>query len=158
MSRHRGRLLTRLGGMVLGVVLLALTGPAVAVDFEHSRLVVETVTGAHYRFEIELAKTPDQLHQGLMFRDHLADDAGMLFLLGSEQIATFWMRNTFVPLDMLFIGRGGRIVNIRRNAVPGSSDLLTSERPVVAVLEVRAGLSARLGIRAGDRVVHPALD
>jgi len=153
-------MIRRLGRLLVALCLLtaALAGPAAAVEFERSRLVVETVTGAQFRFEIELATTPDQLHQGLMFRDHLADNAGMLFLLGNEQIANFWMRNTFVALDLLFIGRGGRVVNIRHDAVPGSSALLASEKPVVAVLEIKAGLSARLGIRPGDKVLHTALE
>ncbi len=126
------------------------------VGFGRSEVTVATVGGASFRFAVEVAETPDQLHQGLMFRDAMAEDAGMLFLLGSEEVASFWMRNTFLPLDMLFIARDGRITNVHRNAAPGSTAIISSTAPVVAVLEVNAGITARLGIHGGDRVLHPA--
>ncbi len=141
--------------------LLLFTGPALAdssgpVVFGRSEVKITTVGGGSYHFNIEVAETPDQLHQGLMFRDTMADDAGMLFLLGVNEVASFWMRNTFLPLDMLFIAHDGRITNIHRNAAPGSTAIISSTEPVVSVLEVNAGITARLGIHAGDRVVHPS--
>ena len=136
-----------------GPVLADSSGPVV---FGHSELAIATAGGASFHFSIEVAETPDQLHQGLMFRDSMAEDAGMLFLLGTEDVASFWMRNTFLPLDMLFIARDGRISNIHRNAAPGSTAIISSTVPVIAVLEVNAGITGRLGIHAGDRVNHPA--
>ena len=146
---------------VVMLFLLLVATPVLAdssapVVFGRSEVAIATVGGASFRFAIEVAETADQLHQGLMFRDAMADDAGMLFLLGSEDIASFWMRNTFLPLDMLFITRDGRIANIHRNAAPGSTAIISSTVPVVAVLEVNAGITGRLGIHAGDRVIHPA--
>jgi len=126
------------------------------VTFGHSEVKVATLGGASFRFAVEVAETPDQLHQGLMFRDAMADDAGMLFLLGTEEVASFWMRNTFLPLDMLFIARDGRVTDVHRNAAPGSTAIISSTVPVVAVLEVNAGITGRLGIHSGDRVIHPA--
>ena len=143
------------------LLLLTFTLPAWAdspgvVTFGHSDLTVATLGGSRFHFTVEVAETEDQLHQGLMFRDALAEDAGMLFLLGKEEEASFWMRNTFLPLDMLFIARNGRITNIHRNAPPGSTAIISSTEPVIAVLEVNAGITARLGIRGGDQVIHPA--
>ena len=143
------------------LLLLTFTLPAWAdspgpVTFGHSDVTVATLGGARFHFSVEVAETEDQLHQGLMFRDALAEDAGMLFLLGKEDVASFWMRNTFLPLDMLFIARDGRITNIHRNAPPGSTAIISSTEPVIAVLEVNAGITARLGIHGGDRVIHPA--
>ncbi|MEI7608940.1 MAG: DUF192 domain-containing protein [Rhodospirillaceae bacterium] len=143
------------------LLLLLLAAPARAdssgpVVFGRSEVAIATQAGGSFRFAIEVAETPDQLHQGLMFRDSMADDAGMLFLLEKEDIASFWMRNTFLPLDMLFIARNGRITDIHRNAAPGSTAIISSTVPVVAVLEVNAGITARLGIHTGDRVIHSA--
>ncbi|MBI1208554.1 MAG: DUF192 domain-containing protein [Azospirillum sp.] len=148
-------------GLIMLIVTISATGwpsSAAAVDFETTKLVIEAAGGARYPFTVELARSPEQHHQGLMFREHIAEDGGMLFIMPSEQQATFWMRNTFVSLDMLFIGRGGRIVNIHPRAVPGSNALIDSDGPVIAVLEITGGLSARLGLHPGDRVVHPALN
>ena len=141
--------------------LLLIAGPARAdssapVVFGQSEVTIATASGTGFHFTVEVAETPDQLHQGLMFRDAMADDAGMLFLLGVDEVASFWMRNTFLPLDMVFIARDGRITNIHRNAAPGSTAIISSTLPVVAVLEVNAGITGRLGIHAGDRVIHPA--
>lgn len=124
--------------------------------FERSELVIETASGAEYRFDVELAETPAQQAQGLMFRENLASDAGMLFLFREDRRASFWMKNTLIPLDMLFIHRDGRIESIQRNTEPLSTRSVSSEGPVAAVLEINGGLSSRLGIRPGDRVRHPA--
>ncbi|MEI6557488.1 MAG: DUF192 domain-containing protein [Rhodospirillaceae bacterium] len=143
------------------LLLLLLAVPARAdqsapVSFGRSEITIATLGGPRFHFSIEVAETAEQLHQGLMFRDAMAEEAGMLFLLGTEEVASFWMRNTFLPLDMLFITRDGHIANIHRNAAPGSTAIITSTAPVVAVLELNAGVTGRLGIHAGDRVIHPA--
>ncbi|GAA4254755.1 DUF192 domain-containing protein [Azospirillum formosense] len=145
-----------LSGILVGFAILLSALPAVALEsFARSSLTVETSGGGKYRFDVELAETPAQQAQGLMFRETMAADAGMLFTYNRPQPASFWMKNTLIPLDMIFIGSDGRIVNIHANAVPQSLDAVNSAGPVKGILEINGGMSARLGIRPGDRVVHP---
>lgn len=125
------------------------------VDFKHSTLSIETADGVRHPFDIELALTQAQQTQGLMFREHLAADAGMLFYHRHDTVATMWMRNTILPLDMLFIAADGRIVDIVERTVPQSLTTISAGRPVRAVLEVNAGTARRLAIHTGDRVIHP---
>ena len=152
-----GRVLSRFV-LCFSVFLAAASGPAAALEsFARSSLTVETAAGGRYRFDVELARTPAQQAQGLMFRETMAPDAGMLFIYERPQPAAFWMKNTLIPLDMLFIGPDGRIVNIHERAVPQSLDAIPAAAPVKAVLELNGGTSARLGIRPGDRVLHPLI-
>ncbi len=123
-------------------------------QFPTSELTIISATGPH-RFKMELAKTPAQMTQGLMFRTSLAPDAGMLFDYREPIVATMWMRNTLIPLDMLFVDAQGRIVNIHERAVPQSDDVIAAAEPVRAVIELNGGTAARLGIEPGDRVIHP---
>jgi len=90
-----------------------------------------------------------------MFRRTMAPDAGMLFHYKTPTLATMWMRNTLIPLDMLFVDAQGRIVNIHERAVPQSLDVIAAAAPVRAVIELNGGTAARLGIAPGDRVQHP---
>jgi hypothetical protein len=122
--------------------------------FPTSELTIISATGSH-RFKVELAETPAQMTQGLMFRTNLAPDAGMLFDYRRPTAATMWMRNTLIPLDMLFVDAQGRIVNIHERAVPQSDDVIAAAEPVRAVIELNGGTTARLGIEPGDQVVHP---
>src|SRR5689334_64609 len=137
-----------------------LAGPiqfAVRADlqqFPTSGLTIISATGPH-RFKVELAETPAQMTQGLMFRTSLAPDAGMLFDYKQPTAATMWMRNTLIPLDMLFVDAQGVIVNIHQRAVPQSDDVTAAAAPVRAVIELNGGTAARLGIEPGDRVMHP---
>ena len=124
--------------------------------FERDVLVIETEDGSRHRFEVELALDNEQRAQGLMYRRDLADGAGMLFVYGREWPVSMWMRNTFIPLDMLFIAGDGRIARIVERTVPQSLETISSGRPVTAVLEVNGGTVARLGIRPGDRVLYRA--
>lgn len=126
---------------------------AASMSFERSAVVIHTAGGAR-RFDVEMAVTPDQRARGLQYRDELARDAGMLFDYGEPQQASMWMKNTYVPLDMLFIAADGRIVNIAEDTVPLSLTPIRSDGPVRAVLEVRAGTAERLGIEPGNRVEH----
>lgn len=112
--------------------------------------------GAMHSFEVWVADTPLRRSQGLMFVRKLAPDQGMLFVFDPIQYASFWMQNTYVSLDLMFIAPDGRIVNVIAGATPLSTDPLVSVAPVSGVLEVVAGTTERLGIHAGDRVVHPA--
>jgi uncharacterized membrane protein (UPF0127 family) len=122
--------------------------------FPASELTILSATGRH-RFKVEVAETPAQMTQGLMFRRSLAPDAGMLFDYKQPTAATMWMRNTLIPLDMLFVDAQGRIVNIHQRAVPESLDVIAAAAPVRAVIELNGGTAARLGIAPGDQVVHP---
>lgn len=119
-----------------------------------STLEIVTAKGRH-KFKVELAVTPDQQAQGLMYRRELAADAGMLFDYGADQAGVaMWMKNTFIPLDMLFIRASGEILNIAERTVPKSLATVAAAGPVRAVLEVNGGTASRLGIRPGDKVVH----
>jgi len=122
--------------------------------FATSELTIVSATGPH-RFTVEVAQTPAQMEQGLMFRRAMASDAGMLFDYKTPTVATMWMRNTFIPLDMLFVDAQGRVVNIRERAVPQSLDVIAAAAPVRAVIELNGGTAARLGIAPGDQVQHP---
>ncbi len=120
---------------------------------ERSELVIETGNEAH-RFSVELARTSEERAVGLMYRDRLPPDAGMLFVNDREQVVGMWMKNTLIPLDMLFIGSDGRILQIVERTVPLSTRLIKSKQPVRAVLELNGGTADRLGIKPGDRVRH----
>ncbi len=126
--------------------------------FERDQVAIETEDGSRHRFEVELALNGEQRAQGLMYRRDLADDAGMLFLYGREGPVSMWMKNTFIPLDMLFIAGDGRIVRIVERTVPQSLETISSGRPVTGVLEVNGGTAARLGIQPGDRVLYRAFE
>jgi uncharacterized membrane protein (UPF0127 family) len=141
--------------LLLGLLSLALVYPACAqIAFEESPLAIESGSGT-LRFQIELAVAPEQRSRGLMFRDSLDPDRGMLFDFGRDAPVTMWMRNTYVPLDMLFIEADGRIARIVADTEPLSDAVIGSGGPVRAVLELRAGTTAELGIEVGDHVVHP---
>jgi uncharacterized membrane protein (UPF0127 family) len=122
--------------------------------FPTSELTIISASGPH-RFNVELAETPAQMTQGLMFRTSLPPDAGMLFDYQRPTPATMWMRNTLIPLDMLFVDAQGRIVNIHERAVPQSLDVIAATAPVRAVIELNGGTASRLGIEPGNQVVHP---
>lgn len=108
--------------------------------------------GHHDRFEVWIANTPLRQEQGLMFVRDLPASQGMLFPQDSPQVAHFWMKNTYIPLDMVFVGADGRIAKIIANARPFSLDVLSSDVPVIAVLEIAGGEAKQLGIGVGDRV------
>jgi uncharacterized membrane protein (UPF0127 family) len=114
------------------------------------------VTGAsEHVIQVEVTSTPEEKAMGLMFRTTLADDAGMLFPYTPPQEATMWMRNTYISLDMVFIRGDGIIHRIEANTEPFSERVIASRGTVAAVLELKAGSAARLGLKPGDRVRHP---
>jgi len=108
-----------------------------------------------FEFKVEIASSPAQRAHGLMYRRHLATDRGMLFDFGDSRPVAMWMRNTYIPLDMLFIEEDGRISRIAAETEPLSEEVIASGGPVKAVLELKGGITAKLGIRPGDRVIHP---
>jgi len=102
--------------------------------------------------QLEVASTPAAMERGLMYRTSLPDDSGMLFVFPEDEDHSFWMKNTLIPLDMLFIARDGRIVGIHPNAVPLSTATISVGTPSAFVLEVNGGWAARHGVRTGDRL------
>lgn len=129
-----------------------------AAELSTSPLIIKENDGTEHRFTVELANTTAQREKGLMFRKSLAPDAGMLFDFKEPQVVAFWMRNTFIPLDMLFINAKGRIVRIAERVVPLSDAPISSGEPVRAVLELNGGTAARLKLRPGDVVIHPIFE
>ena len=149
---NRRLLLVSLVSLVAAAVGLA--GPVLAlVTFEKSELTIESGEAKH-RFEIEVARSTEQMTQGLMFRSKMAPDAGMLFLYDPPQQVAMWMYQMLIPLDMLFIDADARIVNIHERAVPGSTATIESAGVARAVLELNGGTVARLKLKPGDRVRH----
>ena len=125
--------------------------PAVASTDD---LSIETSSGSHH-FVVDVMRTREQLERGLMFRRQLDADHGMLFDFGAPQPVSMWMKNTYLPLDMVFIAADGRVVSVKQNAEPLSETVIPSGGEVTGVLEVNAGTAARIGVRRGDRVVDP---
>ena len=149
------RVWTVLCGMVL-LASIAVFQPVTAQPqptLPQSDLVIQTTKGPQ-RFRVELADNDQSRARGMMFRTSMAPDTGMLFDFKQEQMASFWMRNTLLPLDMLFIKADGTILNIHQRAIPHDETGINSDGPVRAVLEVNGGTASRLGIRAGDKVEH----
>ena len=124
------------------------------VTFERSPLYIITESGKH-EFEVEMALTDRQQTQGLMFRRSLPRNAGMLFDYRMARSINMWMKNTYIPLDIIFIGNDGKIVNIAQRTIPHSEAMITSRGKARAVLEVNGGTVSRLGIIPGDKVEHP---
>ena len=118
-------------------------------------LSITTNDGQAHRYRVEVARTPEQQAHGMMFRTDVPAATGMLFPMDAPRPASFWMENTLVSLDLLFIGADGRIRNIAANAQPKSQALLNSIGPVVAVLELAGGEAARIDARPGDLVSWP---
>lgn len=119
---------------------ITLTGPFGTVDFT-----------------VEIADTPDTRGQGLMFRESMPAQSGMLFIYSVERAVAFWMKNTLIPLDMIFIDARGVVRKVHSNAIPGDLTSIPSDGPALAVLEINGGLSAEIGIAPGALVRHPRL-
>jgi uncharacterized protein len=121
------------------------------------RLEIVTASGTH-EFSVEVMRSGPQRERGLMFRRFLPQDRGMLFDFATERPVTMWMKNTYLPLDMIFIGRAGKVVGLAENTEPLSEKIIPSGAPAYGVLEVNAGTAARIGLRIGDSVRHPLFD
>ena|SRR5690242_11785861 len=144
----RMRSLAAIGFIV--TLLLAVSSRAA----DNSVLEIASKSGVH-TFTVEIADTEAAREKGLMYRRALPEGTGMLFDFHQEQEVAFWMQNTYIPLDMIFIRGDGRILRIAENTEPMSTRQIPSGGPVRAVLEVIAGTSRKLGIAPGDRVAHP---
>jgi len=124
------------------------------VVFPESTLEIETQSGTRHTFRIELAETDPLRQRGLMFRNEMAPDAGMLFTYKRDRVISMWMANTYLPLDMLFIESDGRISRIAESTIPLSRESISSRKRARGVLELNAGTVRRLGLSVGDRVIH----
>ncbi len=136
------------------IVPVSAQAPAGLVQFKTDKLVIRTADGKSHPFNIELATTPTERAQGLMFRRSMAANAGMLFDFGRSEPVAMWMENTLIPLDMLFIAADGRVVNIAQRAVPMDRTPIPSKGAVKGVLELPGGTVAKLGLKPGDVVQH----
>ena len=130
--------------------------PVLFANLPRAEIQVITVSGSH-DFKVWIADTEPSRERGLMFVKSLPADHGMLFLFDRPHFASFWMKNTYLSLDIVFIGPDGKVVNIARDAEPLSLTTIESDAPVTGVLELIAGTAAKIGLAAGDRVLHPAL-
>ena len=135
---------------MLAVLCLSVVGHAA----ELQPLEIVTKSGVQV-FSVELAKTDEERATGLMYRKELADGRGMLFDFTPEQPVSMWMKNTFISLDMIFIGADGRVLRIAENTEPQSTRIISSGGPAKGVLEVIAGTARKYGIAPGDRIAHP---
>lgn len=130
-------------------------GRPLVQDFPQSSLIIDTSADTCEHFGIFIASERNAQARGLMYVPEMPDDVGMLFIHPSERMISMWMKNTLIPLDMVFMDSSGIVIHVAENTVPGSLDTISSMQPALAVLELNGGLAARLGIRTGDQVRHP---
>ena len=126
--------------------------------FPRETIAVETRSARRHLFEAWRAETPAQREQGLMFIRSLGAGQAMIFVYDPPEHVAMWMKNTLLPLDMLFVDEQGCVIKVKENARPGSLDPIEAEGDVALVVELNGGVAAQRGIRAGDRVVRPAAD
>ena len=144
----------RVHWFVLSTICAAVTLPVNADQTQiYERLTIASQSGER-AFNVEVVRDEAQRNRGLMFRRKMAKDRGMLFDYDPPQAVGFWMKNTYIPLDIIFIAADGRIMRIAANTTPHSLESLPSGGPTRGVLEINGGLSAKLGIKPGDRVRH----
>ena len=168
--RTMNRFTRRLGALLLPLAVACACSPAVSGATSNSPAAGQSAAAIHpesglrviplviknsrqsHAFTVEVAETRDQQARGLMFRTSMGPDEGMLFPFEEARDASFWMKNTVIPLDIIFIGRDHRILNIEANAVPYSEAQINSLGKAAAVLELIGGRAAQLGLAAGDKV------
>ncbi|UDF29630.1 UNVERIFIED_ORG: DUF192 domain-containing protein [Roseateles sp. XES5] len=142
----------RLASAVLALFLCSALQAAAEEKFDTQPLTIVTKDGKSHAFTVELAVTPRQREQGLMNRAEMAEDRGMLFAFGETRQVFMWMKNTYIPLDMLFIAKDGKVRTIKENAEPLSEAIIDSGGPIDYVLELNGGAAKRLGLRPGNRI------
>ena len=139
---------------IIAALLVGLLAAVSSQAADRNILEIASKTGVHV-FSVEIADNDAERAKGLMFRKELPEGQGMLFDFHTDQEVAFWMENTFIPLDMIFIRGNGTILRIAENTTPMSTKQVPSGGPVRAVLEVIAGTARKMGIAPGDRVAHP---
>jgi uncharacterized membrane protein (UPF0127 family) len=150
---------TALAAVALALIALAPAGlraqgqPAVAGGAGLESLVIVS-GGTRHAFQVEVMRTPDQRAKGLMFRNYMPADRGMLFDFAASEPVAMWMQNTYISLDMLFIRADGTIARIAERTEPLSTRTIPSGEPVLSVLEINGGVSKQLGIKPGDKIEH----
>jgi len=138
------------------VISPAISQEAMRLGVDSTPLVIETQKGKT-RFEVEIAMTPQALSRGLMFRTDFPKNRAMLFVFETVHTPSMWMKNTPLPLDMLFVDREGKIVSIFTHTQPFSEATISSSAPAAYVIEINAGEVHSRAIREGDRVLHPII-
>ncbi|GMB82670.1 DUF192 domain-containing protein [Shinella zoogloeoides] len=149
---------TRLASAFMALFLCLASVAGAGEKFDTQPLTIVTKNGKSHAFTVELAVTPRQREQGLMNRREMAPDHGMLFAFGETRQVFMWMKNTYLPLDMLFIGKDGKIRSIKENARPLDESIIDSKGPIDYVLELNGGTVKRLGIRTGNRVQNALIE
>ena len=147
----------RLAAILLAFLCIFLANAPAARAQELEKLEFATRSGVH-AFSVEVMRTPDQQARGLMFRRYMPDDRGMLFTFGRNEPVFMWMKNTYIPLDMVFIDRKGVVASIAADTEPFSERTIASGPPVWGVVELNAGAAAKMGLAVGDKVRHPFFD
>ena len=141
-----------LKGTGLAIAAVLAFAPLAACSDE-GKLTLRTATGNH-PFHVEVVDTPETRAKGLMFVQDLAEDAGMLFDFKEERPVSFWMQNTYIPLDMVFVGADGVVKTVHANARPMDTTSIPSGAPVQFVLEIPGGVAAKIGLQPGDTMQH----
>lgn len=149
---------TRLASAFMALFLCLASVAGAGEKFDTQPLTIVTKNGKSHAFTVELAVTPRQREQGLMNRREMAPDHGMLFAFGETRQVFMWMKNTYLPLDMLFIGKDGKVRSIKENARPLDESIIDSKGPIDYVLELNGGTVKRLGIRTGNRVQNALME
>lgn len=122
-----------------------------------NRTIIVKNSGEKISFETEIADTPLKRTKGLMFRTHLPQNQGMIFISEKDQVWSMWMKNTLIELDMVYFNRAGDIVKIIKNAIPQDESILSSDFPVAGVLEVGGGITDKYKINVGDKISSPLI-
>ncbi|MBB5572415.1 hypothetical protein GGD50_000991 [Rhizobium paranaense] len=128
-----------------------------AVTFDSEPLSIKTAKGVTHKFTVELALTEPQLEYGLMYRKSMPADHGMLFDFGAPRPVMMWMKNTVLPLDMLFLDKSGVVTHIQENASPYSEAIINSGGPVLYVIELNGGTARKLGLAVGDKATSATI-
>jgi uncharacterized membrane protein (UPF0127 family) len=147
-------------GPLLLAMLLLTAWPAMAsgpIDSAQEQLNIRVSADSSHTFRVHIARTQDERARGLMYVRKMSEDVGMLFLYDKPTSISMWMKNTYIPLDMIFIGPDGRILNIAEDTIPHSLQSVRSMGQAIAVLEINAGLSRKLGLAPGQVVQHKLL-
>ncbi len=155
---------TRFGITACGVIFCLLvaffatpTRASQNIDSPNEQLIIQVSESNNQEFRVHLARSSEERSRGLMFVRKMPEDVGMLFLYDRPGRLSMWMKNTYIPLDIIFIGADGRIIRIARNAEPHSLASIASGGPAIAVLELNGGISDTLGLAVGQRVLHRLL-
>lgn len=138
--------------IVFILLFIANYANADGVIFEKKQLQIVNSSGAKYNFTVEIADTVEKQQQGLMFRKKIADNSGMLFLFDKERMVSMWMKDTYIPLDVVFVKTDGTISNIAERTIALSEKSISSAGKVSSVLELKAGTCAKLNIKKNDRI------